>query len=75
MVAVQERILSVWAGQIQPRVKIAGNGPPLVFFHGAYGLTWDPFLDTLAQQYTVYAPEHPGTTPGDPDAIKPLDNL
>jgi pimeloyl-ACP methyl ester carboxylesterase len=75
MAAIQERTLRVWAGQIQPRVKIAGDGPPLVFFHGAYGLTWDPFLDTLAQQYTVYAPEHPGTTPGDADAIKPLDNL
>jgi pimeloyl-ACP methyl ester carboxylesterase len=75
MVTVQERTLSVWGGQIQPRVKIAGDGPPLVFFHGAYGLAWDPFLDGLAQGRTVYAPEHPGTTPGDPDAIRPLDNL
>ena len=75
MVAVQERTLSVWDAQIQSRVKIGGKGPPLVFFHGAYGLEWDPFLDNLAQTHTVYAPEHPGTTPGDPDAIKSLDDL
>jgi pimeloyl-ACP methyl ester carboxylesterase len=75
MVAVQERIISVWNGQIQARVKIAGEGPPLVFLHGAFGLTWDAFLEALAQHHTVYAPEHPGTSPGDPDAIKALDDL
>ncbi len=75
MVAVQDRTVSVWGSQIRPRVKIGGEGPPLVFLHGAYGLRWDSFLDALAQDYTVYAPEHPGTTPGDPDAIKPLDDL
>ena len=74
MVAVQERTLSVWGDQIHPRVKIGGQGPPLVFFHGPFGLKWDSFLDTLSQSHTVYAPEHPGTTPGDPDAIKPLDD-
>lgn len=75
MVATQDRTFSVWQDQVRPRVKVAGNGPPVVFFHGAMGLAWDPFLDRLAQSFTVYAPEHPGTTPGDPDAIKPLDNL
>lgn len=35
---------------------------------------WDPVLDALTQHHTVYAPEPPGTTPGDPDAIKPLDD-
>ena len=75
MATIQERTLSVWSGQIQSRVKIAGQGPPLVFLHGATGLKWDEFLDDLSQDNTVYAPEHPGTTPGDPDAIKPLDDL
>ena len=75
MVAVQERTLSVWNARIHPRVKIGGQGPPLVFFHGAYGLEWDPFLENLSQTHTVYAPEHPGTTPGDPDAIKALDDF
>ena len=75
MVTIQGRTLSVWRGEIQSRVQIAGQGPPLVFLHGATGLRWDEFLDDLAQTRTVYAPEHPGTTPGDPDAIKPLDDL
>ena len=75
MVTIQERTLSVWRDQIQSRVKVAGQGPPLVFLHGATGLKWDDFLDNLSQTHTVYAPEHPGTTPGDPDAIKPLDDL
>ena len=72
---VQEQTVSVWKNQINPKVQVAGSGPPVVFLHGAYGLTWDPFLDALAEKHTVYAPEHPGTTLGDPDGIKPLDNL
>jgi pimeloyl-ACP methyl ester carboxylesterase len=75
MVATQERTVSVWRDTVHPRVKTAGSGPPVVYFHGAMGLQWDPFLDSLAEGHTVYAPEHPGTTPGDPDGIKPLDNL
>ncbi len=75
MAVVHERTLSVWENKIKPKVQVAGSGPPVVFLHGAYGLTWDPFLDELAKSFTVYAPEHPGTTWGDPDGIKPLDNL
>jgi pimeloyl-ACP methyl ester carboxylesterase len=73
--AVEERTLSVWRDQVHPRIRVAGSGPPLVYFHGADGLRWDGFLDDLAQEFTVYAPEHPGTTRGDPDGIKPLDDL
>ena len=73
--AVSERETSVWQGKVRSRALIAGTGPPLVFFHGAMGLAWDPFLEALAESFTVYAPEHPGTTPGQPDAIKPVDNL
>jgi pimeloyl-ACP methyl ester carboxylesterase len=47
----------------------------VVFFHGPWGLTWGPFLDALARQFTVYAPEHPGTSPEDPDAIRHVDSL
>jgi pimeloyl-ACP methyl ester carboxylesterase len=75
MVATQERTVSVWLDQVRPRVKIAGSGAALVFLHGAAGLQWDAFLDNLSSSFTVYAPEHPGTTPGDPDGVKPLDNL
>ena len=31
-----------------------------MFLHGPWGLTWGPFLDSLAERFTVYAPEHPG---------------
>lgn len=75
MVAIQDRMVTVWRNEVRTRVKVAGNGPPLLFLHGAYGLTWDPFLDALAAGHTVYAPEFPGTTPGDPDGIKPIDTL
>ena len=53
----------------------AGSGDPVVFLHGAGGLEWDAFLDGLAERFTVHAPEHPGTTPGDPDGIRALDHL
>jgi pimeloyl-ACP methyl ester carboxylesterase len=74
MVATQDRQVKAWNSQVDARVKVAGAGPPLVFLHGGLGLTWDPFLDALAQDFTVYAPEHPGTTPGLQDAIKPIDD-
>jgi pimeloyl-ACP methyl ester carboxylesterase len=38
-------------------------------------LIWDEFLDQLARDFTIYAPEHPGTSAGDPDAIKALDDV
>ena len=37
------------------------GAPPLVFLHGAGGHTgWMSFLDALAEEYQVFAPEHPG---------------
>ena len=73
--ATTTQSLSVWNGRITTRVHTAGRGDPVVFLHGAGGLEWDPFLDGLAERFTVYAPEHPGTTPGDPDGIRALDHL
>jgi pimeloyl-ACP methyl ester carboxylesterase len=69
------RSVTVWNGRVPIRVHVRGSGPAVVFFHGPWGLTWGAFLDALAQQFTVYAPEHPGTTPGDPDAIQHVDHL
>ena len=45
----------------EAKVKVGGSGPPLVYLHGAGGPRWDKFLDALAEQHTVYAPDHPGT--------------
>jgi pimeloyl-ACP methyl ester carboxylesterase len=69
------RTLTVWNGRVPIRVHVQGSGPAVVFFHGPWGLTWAPFLDALAGQCTVYAPEHPGTSPGEPDAIQHVDSL
>jgi pimeloyl-ACP methyl ester carboxylesterase len=70
-----EQTLTVWQGQVRLRVLSKGSGPALVFFHGSWGLSWDPFLDELARSFTVYAPEHPGTTPQAPDDVNHLDGL
>lgn len=75
MIDTEERIVEVWDGKIRVRVQVGGMGPPLVYLHAVFGLTWDPFLDALAAEHTVYAVELPGTTPGDPDAIKHLDDV
>ncbi|MQA86397.1 MAG: alpha/beta fold hydrolase [Streptosporangiales bacterium] len=73
--AVSEKRVATLRGEANPRIQIAGEGPPVVYLHGAMGLVWDGFLDSLSQEHTVYAPEHPGTTPGDPDGIKAVDDL
>jgi pimeloyl-ACP methyl ester carboxylesterase len=70
----REELIGIWGGEIDMRVCIAGSGPPLLYFHPAGGLYWDEFLDRLAETHTVYAPELPGTTPGDPYAIHKVDN-
>jgi len=69
------RTVTVWNSRVPIRVHVQGSGPAVVFFHGPWGLTWGPFLDALARQFTVYAPEHPGTSPEDPDAIRHVDSL
>jgi pimeloyl-ACP methyl ester carboxylesterase len=71
----QQRTLTVWQGQVPFRVHVAGSGPAVMFLHGPWGLKWRSFLDALTGRFTVYAPEHPGTTPGDPDAIRHIDSL
>ena len=69
-VAVRDETVEVWDSRLRLHVKIAGDGPPLLYFHPLHGLTWSPLFDRLARRYTVYAPEHPGTSPGDPQAIR-----
>ena len=66
---VRDVSVRIWDGRLNLHVKVAGQGPPLVFFHALSGLGWEPLLDQLASQHTVYAPEHPGTSPGDHRAI------
>jgi pimeloyl-ACP methyl ester carboxylesterase len=69
------RTVKVWQDRVPFRVQVKGTGPALVYFHGPWGLTWGAFLDALAERFTVYAPEHPGTTPDLPDVIYEIDTL
>lgn len=42
-------------------VILGGSGPPLVYLHSANGVSpADPFLQALAEHYSVYAPVAPG---------------
>jgi pimeloyl-ACP methyl ester carboxylesterase len=57
---MQERRIETKRG-IKCRVLEAGQGAPVVFFHGAGGLfPEEPVLESLARRFHVYAPEWPG---------------
>ena len=57
---MQERRIETKRG-LKSRVLEAGQGAPLVFFHGAGGLfKEEPLLEALAARFHVYAPEWPG---------------
>jgi pimeloyl-ACP methyl ester carboxylesterase len=67
------RRLKLWQDRIQTEVEISGRGPPLVYLHGPWGLGPDrAFVARLADSHTVYAPKHPGTSRGDPEAVHAL---
>ena len=70
-----DRQVTVWNGRLDMTVRVGGDGPPLVYLHAAGGLIWDPFLDHLAERFTIYAPFVPGTAPGRPDDIGLVDDL
>ena len=54
-----------------------GQGPPLLFLHGAAGAgMWLPFLEGLARRFAVYAPAHPGFGRSeDPEWLDAIDDL
>jgi pimeloyl-ACP methyl ester carboxylesterase len=71
----QVRRLPLWQNRIQTEVEVAGDGPPLLYLHGPWGLAPDRgFIAQLADGNTVYAPRFPGTTPGDFEAVHHLDS-
>jgi pimeloyl-ACP methyl ester carboxylesterase len=51
--------LSLVDGKVAVRILSAGSGKPVLFLHGGGSLSWTPFLNALAKQYRVVAPEHP----------------
>ena len=75
MAAPEVRRLKLWQGRVETEVEISGDGPPLVYLHGPWGLAPDrAFVARLAQANRVYAPKHPGTSRGDPEAVHALDS-
>ena len=53
--------LTLRGGDFEAEVLKDGSGPPLLYLHGAIGQKgWAPFLDALAEKFTVYAPYLPG---------------
>lgn len=73
--SISERTIPAWNGRIKMRIKVAGSGPALVYLHPAQGPAWDPFLSWLSSHFTVYAPEFPGTSVGDPYAIHAVHSI
>src|ERR1700739_1755656 len=72
---ISQEAVDLWGGRLTMRVNVAGAGAPLLYLHPAGGLAWDPLLSQLATRSTVYAPELPGTSAGDPYAIHAVDEL
>ena len=58
------------------RLMRGGAGAPLVVLHGASGASWLPFMQLLAQDFEVIAPEHPGFGESDtPDWLDTMHDL
>jgi pimeloyl-ACP methyl ester carboxylesterase len=75
MAAPEVRRLSLWQNRVETEVEVSGRGAPLVYLHGPWGLRPDrDFIARLAAANTVYAPKHPGTSRGDPEAVHALDS-
>ena len=72
---ITEQAIDVANGRIKLRFRVGGDGAPLIYFHPAAGLVWDPFLTRMAEDYRIYAPEFPGTSSGDPYAIHQIDDV
>ena len=73
MTTIEEHRVRLWQGKIETQIEVIGDGPPLVFLHGPWGLRDRDFLDHLAVTHRIFAPKHPGISAGDPDAIHQLD--
>lgn len=67
--------IDVLNGGLTMTITVLGSGPDLVYFHPAGGLVVDPYVQSLAEKYTVYAPYFPGTAPGRPYDIHQVDDL
>lgn len=67
--------MTIAGGEIE--VLRGGSGPALVFLHGAGGAhNWMPYMDRLAEHYSLYVPSHPGWGRSDtPDWLDGIGDL
>jgi pimeloyl-ACP methyl ester carboxylesterase len=72
---MQEKFVDVRGETL--RLLEAGSGPPLLYLHGAGGLSPYKLLDRLSRHYRVLAPEHPGfgRVPGLPQWLSAVSDL
>ena len=71
---LEDRLVEIRGGALRLRVLSAGRGAPLVYFHSFHDRgPWSPFLDRLAERFTVYAPLHPGVA--GPEGVETLDDV
>lgn len=64
MATVGERRVRLWQGKIETQIDVIGDGPPLVFLHGPWGLrSHRDFLDHLACNILSLPPDTPGPAP------------
>ena len=74
--AQEHKRLTLWQGKVETEIEVSGEGPPLLYLHGPWGLAPDlPFIARLASTHKVFAPRHPGTTIGAPNAVHAIDTF
>ena len=74
--AQEQKRLTLWQGKVETDIEVSGDGPPLLYLHGPWGLERDrDFIARLAATHKVYAPRHPGTSSGAPDAAHAIDTF
>ncbi len=72
--SARDQVVQLRDGAVNLRVLSSGRGAPLVYFHSFHEVEpWSPFLDRLAERFTVHAPVHPGA-PGS-SGIETLDDV
>jgi pimeloyl-ACP methyl ester carboxylesterase len=70
----QQQTVSVRNGMFNVTLRRGGKGAPLVYLHGANAQSeWEPFLESLAEDFDVIQPAHPGW-PGS-DGLDHLDDV
>ncbi len=59
---VQSRLIQLNQPTMRAQVLEAGQGKPVLFIHGGYGMAaqWEPLLSRLSSTAHMYAPDRPG---------------